>query len=106
MDKIQALHDYYEFLHAWIQSNLCLIEDDMDVHVPSIYKTSLRSISCIQSKSYFPNLDISFSPEYLPTELIHITTNSIQTKATTPEEQDLGNFTRINMKILTVWDEW
>ena len=32
--------------------------------------------------------------------------NSIQYKATTPEDQDLGRFTRRNLKRLSTWDEW
>ena len=31
--------------------------------------------------------------------------NSIQYKATTPEDQDLGRFTRRNLKRLSTWDE-
>ena len=78
----------------------------MDVHFPSIDITSLRVISCIRSKGHFPNLYLSFSPEYFPTELIHITINSIQSNATTTEDQDIVHFARINMNTPTTWDEW
>ena len=42
----------------------------------------------------------------MPTKLIHISINDIQYKTTTPEEQDIGHFTRRNMKIPSMWDEW
>ena len=78
----------------------------MDVHVPFIDITSLRSISCIREKSHFPNLDISFSTEYFPTELIHLAINSIQFKVTTPKKQALGCFTKRNLNRLYTWVEW
>ena len=78
----------------------------MYVHVTSLDITSLRSISCIQSKSHFPNLDLYFYPEDLTTELTHLTINAIQSKATTTEDQDVGHFTRRNLKRLSTWDEW
>ena len=37
--------------------------------------------------------------------MIHLTINAIQYKANTPEEQDLGQFTRININKLSMWDE-
>ena len=45
MDKVQAVHDYSESLNAMIQSTIRPTEDDMDVHVPSIYKLNQSHIS-------------------------------------------------------------
>ena len=42
-------------------------------------------------KDQFTNLDISFYNEYFPTVLIHLTTNAIKYKATTPKDQAIGN---------------
>ena len=77
----------------------------MYVQVTSLNITSLRAISSIRENSNFTNLDISFSSEDFPTELIHLTIHVIQSKATNPEEQALGNLTRINLKRLSMWDE-
>ena len=106
MEKVQDVHDYSEGLHASIQYTLCPTEDYMDVNVPSLDITPPIAIPRIQSKSHFPNLDIYFSPEEFPTEFISITINDIQSKVTTPEEQSLVHFNRINLKILYTWYEW
>ena len=106
VEKVQAVHDYSGGLHTRIQSIIFPKEYYMDVHVPSICITSLIAISHIRAKRHFPNLYLSFSPEYFPTELIHLTINSIQSKATTTEDQDIGHFARINMNTPTTWDEW
>ena len=78
----------------------------MDVHVPYLDITSLRGISRIRANIQFPYMDIFFSPYNLPGGLIHITINDIQSKVTTPEEQSLVHFNRINLKILYTWYEW
>ena len=88
--KVQAVYEYSKVLHARIQYNICPTENDMDVHVPSLDITLLRAIYCIQTKRHFPNLDLSFSTEYFPTELICLTINAIQYKGINPEEQDIG----------------
>ena len=75
-------------------------------YLTSLFITSLRSISRIRSRIHFPNLDLYFSLEVFSTELIHITINAITPKMTTPEEQALDNFTRINLKSFYTWDEW
>ena len=106
MVNILALHNSYEVLHSRIQSNLCTAKDDLDVLVTSIDITSLRTISWIRVNSHFPNLDIPISPDDLPTKIIHLTINAIQSKATTPEEQSLGHFTRRKLNRLSTWDEW
>ena len=106
MYKVQSIHDYSEGLHSRIQSTLFPTEYDMDVHVPSLYITSLGSISLIREKSHFPSLDLSFSPEYFPNALIRIIINSIQSKATNTEEQAIGSFSRRNLERLSTWDEW
>ena len=58
--------------------------NNMYVHVPSLDINSLRAIYRIQAKSHFPKLDISFSPEDLPIELVHLTVNDIKSKAKNP----------------------
>ena len=78
----------------------------MDVHIHYLDITSLRAISLIQAKIHFSKLYLYFSPECFPTELIHLTINAIQSKATTPGDQALGNLTRINLNRLTMWNEW
>ena len=83
MDKVQDVHDYSEGLYERIQSTLCLTEDDMDVHVPSLDKNSLIAISRILENIHFTNLYISSPPEYFPTEFIRLTINAIQYKVTT-----------------------
>ena len=57
----------------------------MDVYYLSIDITSLRDISRILSKSHFPNMDLSFYPEDLPTGFIHLTINAIKSKVNTSE---------------------
>ena len=104
MDKVQPVHDYYEGLYTRVNYNLCTTEYDMNLHVPYIYITSLRDISRIQANIHLPSLDIYFSPEYLPTELIRLTINSIQSKANTTEEQSIGYFTRINLERLSIFE--
>ena len=94
MDRIQAVQDYSEGLNARIQYDLCSTKDDMYVYVTYLDITSLRAISHIPEKSHFPNLGISLSHEDFTTGLVHITINAIQYKVTTPEEQDLVNFTK------------
>ena len=105
MEKVQDVHNYSEVRHKSIQSNLCQIEFNMDVHVISLDINSLTSIYCIREKIHFTNLDLSLSPEDLRTELIHLTITTIKSKETTPKEQALVNFTGINMKRLSTWDE-
>ena len=72
----------------------------------SRYKITHIHIYHIVSNIHFTNLGLSFPPEYFPTELIHLTINAIQSKATTPEEKYLRHFTGINLKRLTTWYEW
>ena len=105
VEKLKDLHDYFEGLHASIQSTICPTEYGMDVNVNSLDINSLRAISRILANNQFPNLDISFSPGYFPTELIHFTTNYIQSKSTTLEDQSLGHFTRRKLKRLYTWYE-
>ena len=106
MDKVQAIHDHPEVLHAKIHYTQCRTDDDMDVHVPSLYITPLISISRIRENKQSSNLDISFSPEYLTNELINLTINDINYKTPTTEYQALGHFNRINMKRLSTWNKW
>ena len=103
--KIQSVHDCSEGIYANIQSTVCPTEDDMDVHVTYLYITSLRAICNTQSKSHFPNLYLYLYPKELPAEFVHLTINSIQSKATTPEEQAICNFNILNLKRISTWDE-
>ena len=98
MDKLQAVHDYYEGLHKRIKYNIYTIEDDMYFHVPFIDINSLRDISRIRSKRNFPKLYLSFSPADLATALIHLTTNAIQYKVTTKKYQAIGYLNRRKTK--------
>ena len=106
MNKVQTVHDYYEILHAGIQFTIFPTEDDMDAHFPSIDINQLRYIYQIWSKRHFTKLDISFSSEDLPTELIRLTITANKYNGYNPEEQALVNFTRINLKRHSLWDEW
>ena len=83
MEKVQAIYNYFEGLHASIQSTLLHTKYHMVLHVPSLDITSLRAISHIRAKSHFTNLGISFSPEYLPTKLFLLDINAIQSNAPT-----------------------
>ena len=83
MDKVQAVHDYYEGIYASIQSTLCPIEDYMNVHVTSLDINSLRAIYRNREQNQFPNQDISLSPEDFFNEFIHLNINAIQSKAAT-----------------------
>ena len=104
MYKVKDVHDYSLELHASIESNLCPIEDDRDVHDPYLDITSLISTPRTKEKIHLHNLDLSLSPEGFTTELIHLTINDIKPKANTPEDQALDHFTRRNLKRPTMWD--
>ena len=83
MDKVQAVHDYYEDLNKKIQYTICTTEDDMDAHIPSLDITSLIAISYIRANSHFCNLYLPPPPEWFTTELVYININAIQSKAIT-----------------------
>ena len=77
----------------------------MGFHVPSLDITSLRAIYHTIANRNFPKLDLSLSLEYFPTELIHLTINYIQSKATDPEDLDLGRFTKRKIKRISMRGE-
>jgi hypothetical protein len=87
-------------LHAKIQSQLAPTEDNMDTTVPSIDIHSLRAITKLR------NPDLSFEENDITNEMISLFLNAIQSKATTPQEQALGHFTRRKLKQMPTWSEW
>ena len=48
----------------------------------------------------------TFSPEYLPTDVMALAINAIRSSHTTTDEQSLGHFTRRKLKQLDTWPEW
>ena len=96
----KQLYKHLDSLHILIQMNLAPTADNMDSSVPTIDIYSLRAITKLQ------HLDISFEEEDFSTEEIEIFINVIQSKATTPEEQALGHFTRRKLKTLDTWKKW
>ena len=70
----------------------------------SRYNSTQRHISH-PSKDLLYQPGLSFSLEYFPAEFIHLAINTTQSKATTTKYQALGRFNRINMKIISTWDE-
>jgi hypothetical protein len=87
-------------LHAHVREHLAPNEDDLDITVPSIDLYSLRAIAKLRHPS------ISFEEEDIASEIVALAINAIQSKATTPEEQALGHFTRRKLKRLSTWNEW
>ena len=62
--------------------------------------SSLRAITQLRHP------DIYFTEEDFLTDEIDIYIHAIQSKATTPEEQALGHFTRQELKTMDTWKEW
>ena len=46
------------------------------------------------------------SEDAIPTEMIKVCINTLNSDFMTPEEQALGYFTRKKLKRLSTWDEW
>ena len=46
------------------------------------------------------------SEDAIPTEMIKVCINTLNSDFMTPEEQSLGYFTRKKLKRLSTWDEW
>ena len=97
-----AQHKNTEALHAKIQQQLAPIEDDMDVVVPSLDLSSFKAIMNLHRPE---NAEL-MQQEDPSDELITLAINAINSKATTPEEQALGHFTRRKLRSLSTWNEW
>ena len=81
-----------EQLHARIQAKLAPTEDDMDVSLLTLDIHSLRALTRLRNSA------MSFEETDISSEKIELMINAIQSKATTPEEQALGHFTRRKLK--------
>ena len=67
----------------------------MNEHMPTL------SIHSLAARTGY-----DFSEESIPTELIQIVINDIRSKAATPAEQAIGNFTHSKLKQLSTWRDW
>ena len=85
-------------LHADIRRKLAPTEDDMNMVVPTIDIASLRAIARLHRKG---NQKLPLDEDELPTEMIEMMINAINSKATTTEEQALGHFTRKKLQKLS-----
>ena len=90
----------YKHLDSLIQKKLAPTADDMISSVPTLDIHSLRAITKLQYPA------ISFEEEDFSTEEVELFINAIQSKATTPEEQALGHFTRRKLKTIKTWPDW
>lgn len=89
-------------LHAQIQALLAPTEDVMQISVPTLSIHALRAIT----KLHCSDQSLSFDEADVSTETIELMINAVRSKATTPEEQALGHFTRRKLKKLSTWAEW
>ena len=88
---VPGFHSLLHLLHCTMSTGF---------NIPTIDIYSLRAITKLR------HLDIAFEEEELSTEKIELYINDIQSKATTPEEQALGHFTRRKLKTMETWPEW
>ena len=75
-------------------------EADSDEHVPTLSVEDIRAITSIRFT------DRDKSEDAIPTEMIKVCINTLNSDFMTPEEQALGYFTRKKLKRLSTWDEW
>ena len=75
-------------------------EADSDKHVPTLSVEDIRAIASIR----FTDRDMS--EDAIPSEMIKVCINTLNSDFMTPEEQALGYFTRKKLKRLSTWDEW
>ena len=74
-------------------------EDICDDDAPQLNIVTLRAIAALRSS-------LDFSEESIPTDVMLTVINSITSKAITPAEQALGNFTRRKLKSMDTWNDW
>jgi len=75
------------------------MESDEDIHVPEITVDMIRSIASLKH-----NVDISESE--IPSEMIRLCLQTIQSDSVTPAEQALGHSTRRELEGLGTWPLW
>ena len=92
-----------EGLRMKVQKQLAPTEDDLALVIPTIDLHSLRAITKLHKAE---NEQLPLDPSTVTDELIMAVINAINSKATTPEEQAIGHFTRRKLKKLATWKEW
>ena len=75
-------------------------EADSDEHIPSL---SVKDIKAITSIRY---TDLDMTEDAIPSEMIKVCINTLNSDHMTPEEQSLGYFTCKKLKRLSTWQEW
>ena len=75
-------------------------EMDYEEHVLSL------STANIQANASLYHKDVDRSEEEIPTKMIQICINTLNSDHITPEEQALGHFNRNKLKKLSTWNEW
>ena len=75
-------------------------EADSEEHVPTLSVEDIRAIASIR----FTDRDMS--EDAIPSEMIKVCINTLNSDFMTPEEQALGYFTRKKLQRLSTWDEW
>ena len=101
--KSMADSSNQETLRMQIQKQLAPTEDDLAIVIPTIDIQSLRAIARLHKRG---NELLPLDASTLPDEFILTVINAINSKATTPEEQAIGHFTRRKLKKLSTWNEW
>ena len=86
-----------------VRRQLAPIEDDLDLVIPNLDLHSLRAISKLHKPE---NGSLPFDSSTISDDIIMTVINAINSKATTPEEQAIGHFTRRKLKKLSTWNEW
>ena len=75
-------------------------EADSEEHVLTLSVEDIRAIASIR----FTDRDMS--EDAIPSEMIKVCINTLNSDFMTPEEHSLGYFTSKKLKRLLTWDEW
>ena len=79
-------------------------EDNFKEHEHTLSIDKIQAIDAIKPSHRHSQLDMS--PEAIPTEMIQLCINTLQSHAVTPKEEVLGYFTRKKLQQLSTWDKW
>ena len=79
------------------------IDYDEHEHVSNI--NDIRAIASLR-QTWKEKEEIDMSEDAIPTEMIKLIINTLGSDAITPEEQQLGYFTRNKLQKLNTWDQW
>ena len=78
---------------------------DCEEHEHVLTIDDIRAIASLQ-RTWKEKENIDMSEDAIPTEIIKLIINTLSSDAITPEEQQLGYFTRNKLRKLNTWNQW